>query len=379
MPQIAGNTMARRAILSALFLLAALASAAPPTLAAENGQAPPPGSNAGASDATAEILGAPRDSRGLYRNNNEHPEHGFRELFRWMREHRSATVDPVRFPIEPRAVDTLRQTSDEDLAATWIGHSTFLLQLEGYRILTDPHFTERASPVTFAGPERTTPPGVSIDDLPSIDVIIISHNHYDHLDKRSIRKLLKRLPEQPLVLVPAGLAATLKSWGAEQVIELDWWGSTSDDRFTFTAVPVQHFSARTPFDRNRTLWAGWVIEDSRGGRIFFAGDTGYSNDFREIRRRIGAMDLSLLPIGAYDPRWFMSPMHVDPEQSLQIHLDLKSRLSIGMHWGTFILTDEPMREPVERLAAERDRLKIPKESFVVLRHGQTVELGHLRP
>jgi len=311
----------------------------------------------------------------VFRNNYEHPEHGFRELLRWSREHRAARVDPVRFPIANDAKERLAGVADTERTATWIGHSTFLLQLNGLTILTDPHFTERASPVSFAGPERTTQPGIAMDDLPDIDVIVISHNHYDHLDKGSIRSLLARQSEnQPLILVPSRLGRTLERWGASRVTELDWWTRTTHDGIEFTAVPVQHFSARTPFDRNKTLWAGWIIREADGRQILFVGDSGYSQDFSDIHERFGPMDLSLIPIGAYDPRWFMSPMHVDPEEAVQIHLDVESKLSIGMHWGTFILTDEPMREPLERLAKAREAAEIAEGDFLVLQHGETILL-----
>ena len=281
----------------------------------------------------------------------------------------------MRFPLADRVAPVPGVGRTPRL--TWVGHSTFLLQTGGVNLLTDPHFTQQAFPVSWAGPRRTTPPGIHLDQLPTIDFVVISHNHYDHLDSRTVRRLCERQPENPpTFFVPLRLGATVERFGATRVIELDWWQSARYAEWTVRAVPAQHFSARTPFDRFKTLWAGWVLEHA-GERFFFAGDSGYSPDFREIGDRLGPMDLSLLPIGAYEPRWFMRSMHLNPEEAVRAHLDLRSRYSVGMHWGTFILTDEPMREPPRELARARRAAGVEPERFFVLRHGETRDLSFL--
>jgi len=257
---------------------------------------------------------------------------------------------------------------------TWVGHSTFLWQHLGINLITDPHLTDRASPLEFIGPKRLNPPAIELSELPSIDFVIISHNHYDHLDRKTVLALTKQQREKPpYFLVPLGL----KNWFAdigitENVIELDWWQSKQIGQWNFTAVPVQHWSKRGLFDTNMTLWAGWVVR-SPEQKLFFAGDTGYSKDFIEIGKRYGPMDLSLIPIGAYAPRWFMKDMHVNPEEAVKIHIDVESRQSIGMHWGTFLnLTEEPLLEPPQRLLQELLKQRINPMEFRVLDHGQTL-------
>ena len=244
----------------------------------------------------------------------------------------------------------------------------------GINLITDPHLTNRASPVEFIGPKRLNSPAVELSELPSIDFVIISHNHYDHLDRKTVLALTKQQQEKPpYFLVPLGL----KSWFAdigitEKVIELDWWQSEQIGQWNFTAVPVQHWSKRGLFDTNKTLWAGWVVR-SPEQKLFFAGDTGYSKDFVEIGKRYGPMDLSLIPIGAYAPRWLMKDMHVNPEEAVKIHLDVESRQSIGMHWGTFLnLTEEPLLEPPQRLLQELLKQRMNPMEFRVLEHGQTL-------
>jgi L-ascorbate metabolism protein UlaG (beta-lactamase superfamily) len=244
------------------------------------------------------------------------------------------------------------------------------MQVDGINILTDPHLTKRASPVVFAGPSRTTPPGLDIDDLPEIDVIVISHNHYDHLDYQTILNITrKQINNQPLILVPLKLKKLLESFGARNVKELGWWDTTSFKNLKIHAVPVQHWSNRS-FNTNKTLWCGWVFEN-KNFKCIFVGDTGYSKDFATIQKKFGHMDLSLIPIGAYAPRWFMKDHHCNVEEAIQIHKDLKSKKSIAMHWGTFQLTDEPMDEPVKLLKKLTVEKNLLSNEFIAMTHGES--------
>lgn len=320
---------------------------------------------------------SPRSHRipGGFRNRYPHEDHGVGDALRWWWQRRSLEFTPITFPLAANDPAALAANRSQP-SLTWVGHATFLLQLGGRNVLTDPQFSDRASPVTWAGPRRTTPPGLALDDLPAIDVVVLSHSHYDHLDAASLLRLVARQQASPpIFFVPLGVGAILRRLGLRvEVVELDLWQRAEHLGLDLQAVPAQHFSARTPFDRNRTLWAGWVVEHA-GARVYFAGDSGYSPDFREIRRRVGAMDLSMLPIGAYEPRWFMRPVHTNPEEAVRIHQELESRLSVAMHWGTFILTDEPMDEPPRRLAeAVRDAGR-PSDEFRSLMHGETLWLG----
>jgi len=253
--------------------------------------------------------------------------------------------------------------------ALWIGHSTFLINNGNLTILTDPIFSNRASPLTFAGPKRLIKPVIKIKDLPKVDVITISHNHYDHLDINSLRKIQKKFPNVK-ILVPKGDLKLLKNYNLNNGHEFLWWEEITINNTNFTFTPAQHWSARGLRDRNKSLWGSWFIKN--GDRnIFHAGDTGYSKDFIEIRNRLGEVDFAMIPIGAYDPQWFMSYSHVNPEEALNIAKDLNAKKSIGMHWGTFILTDEPVLEP-------RDKLKnIVAETtlnFYTVKPGDIIEL-----
>jgi len=292
----------------------------------------------------------------------------FKDLVSWMWNRQ--TPEPKPFPVLSPDSSFLK-TNLSQPTLTWIGHSTFLIQIDGVNILTDPHFSDRASPVSFAGPKRYTRPAMTIGNLPRIDVVLISHDHYDHLDLPSVVELFSRQPDSPPVfLTGLKVKARLEDEGITTAQEYDWWESVSLAGFTFHCVPVQHFSGRSLTDRNSTLWCGWVAERN-GYKIFFAGDTGYSDDFKQIHSRLGDMDLSLLPIGAYDPRWFMKSHHVAPEEAVQIHQDVHSRQSVGMHWGTFILTDEPVDEPPVRLRKIMVEKGLDPESFVAFQHGET--------
>jgi N-acyl-phosphatidylethanolamine-hydrolysing phospholipase D len=251
---------------------------------------------------------------------------------------------------------------------TWVGHSTFLLQVDGIHILTDPTWADRASPVDFAGPRRLVPPGLRFEDLPPIHAVIISHDHYDHLDAPTVARLARE--HAPRFFVPLGLRAWLADRGIHDVVELDWWEAASFQGLTIACTPAQHSSGRGAHDQNRRLWASWVVWGS-SRRFFFAGDTGYYPGFKEIGRRFGPFDVAAIPIGGYASYAGRHPNHVNPEEALQILEDIQGRLIVPMHWGTFALNREPFREPPDRLAAEAARRGI-EERVTVLDPGQTL-------
>jgi len=274
----------------------------------------------------------------------------------------------VAFLASNRTVDTL----------TWLGHASFLLQQGGLNILIDPHLTERASPLAFAGPRRVVPPALDFADLPRIDVVLLSHNHYDHMDAPTLERLARQPGGPPQYLVGLGLKSWFDARGITTASELDWWDRRIVNGTTLTFVPVQHWSKRTLWDANQTLWGGWVVESPRF-RFLHAGDTGYSRDFADIRARFDTIDLTALPIGGYAPRWFMRVNHTDPDEAVRIHRDLAARYSVGMHWGTFAdLTDEPLDEPPKRLAEALQREGIAPGKFFVMRHGETRVLDRAR-
>ena len=275
-------------------------------------------------------------------------------------------VPPYRPRVLAPDLKRLQNPDPKVIQVTWIGHCTFLIQTAGFNLLTDPIFSERASPVSFMGPRRQAPPGVALESLPPIAAVVISHNHYDHLDAPTVQ----RLGPGPRFFVPLGLAAWFQESGLKNVTELDWGQSAVLGPVRFHSVPVQHFSQRTPFNRNQSLWCGWVLE-TPAGKIFFAGDAGYSPDFQEIGARFGAMRLSLIPIGGYMPRWFMKTMHLHPPEAVRVHRDLRARVSIGMHWGTFKLTDEPLSEPPVYLEQALQEAGLPPEQFITLGIGET--------
>ena len=281
----------------------------------------------------------------------------------WSRE------EPKKEFIKTNENINLNSLKDREHYALWIGHSTFLINNGDLTILTDPIFSERASPLNFAGPKRLIKPVIKIKDLPEVDVITISHNHYDHLDINSLRKIQKKFPNVK-ILVPKGDLKLLKNYNLNNGFEFLWWEEIIFDNTKFIFTPAQHWSARGLRDRNKSLWGSWFIKNE-DKNIFHAGDTGYSEDFIEIRNRLGAVDFAMIPIGAYDPQWFMSYSHVNPEEALSIAKDLDAKKSIGMHWGTFILTDEPVLEPRERLKKITNQTNI---NFYTVTPGNIIEM-----
>jgi L-ascorbate metabolism protein UlaG (beta-lactamase superfamily) len=275
-----------------------------------------------------------------FRNPNEGAPRGLADVLKWVRTRRRGAWRSLAE--KPSTVPALRI---EDLRATMINHATVLLQMNGVNVLTDPVFSERVSPVSFAGPRRHRPAGVRFDDLPPIEIVLLSHDHYDHLDLPSLRRLEKR--HRPRFFCGLGVGRLLRASGVETVTELDWWESSPAlGPVTVASVPARHFSGRTPFGRNRTLWTGFVLSGP-AGNAFFAGDTGYGPHFEQIGERHGPIRLALLPIGAYKPEWFMGPVHMSPAEALKAHTDLRASTSAAIHWGTFQLADDGQDEPAE--------------------------------
>ncbi len=309
-----------------------------------------------------------------YRNVDDSEEPGFIDFLKW-RWTAFLEGKPPRnskpFPLADTDREFLK-TNRTRTTLTWIGHATVLLQLNGKNILTDPHFSKRASPAQWFGPKRVVRPGLSIRDLPPVDIVVISHNHYDSLDKNSITSLFHRDGGQETrFFVPLGLSAWFKSLGTSRVFELDWWDQREVDDLVLTAVPAQHWSQRLFMARNTSLWAGCAVK-SKDFKFFFAGDSGYTPLFKEIGQKLSPFDLSAIPIGAYEPRWFMRHHHMNADDAAQVHLDVRSKKSVAIHWGTFQLTDEPPDEPPRRLYAALKKLRIAPDEFVVLQHGESI-------
>ena len=290
----------------------------------------------------------------------------FWDVMKW-----KATADNKEWPehIANKNYPLRPLTPTEKVSATFINHATFLLQFPGVNVLTDPVYSERTSPYTFAGPKRVREPGIPFETLPAIDVVIVSHNHYDHMDMATLKKLDAKF--HPLFLVPLGDDKHLKDAGIQNVKALDWWEEVRVKDVRFIFAPSRHWSARQLWDKNECLWGSWMI-DSGAVKVYHAGDTGHGKHFLDIKSRLGAPDLALLPIGAYKPRWFMKHHHMDPEDAVKAHIDLGAARSIAMHFGTFQLTDEGIDEPAKDLTENLSRYKIEPEKFIILDQGQAL-------
>lgn len=254
----------------------------------------------------------------------------------------------------------------------WLGHASLLLRLGGCYVLIDPVLSHRASPVNFYGPKRKNPPPVTVQQLPAVDVVLISHNHYDHLDRCTIKELTKRF-RQATFVVPLGLKRWFSHYPAKRVVELDWWESLVLNDMTLYATPARHWSMRTPWDRNRSLWCGWVIHHP-ALRFYFSGDSGYSEKLVDIGTRLGPFDMAALPIGAYAPRWFMQEQHMDPQQSVRLYQQLNSPRVIPIHWGVFELADESLDEPPQQLSEALKAAGIEQHRFHPLKIGARIDL-----
>jgi N-acyl-phosphatidylethanolamine-hydrolysing phospholipase D len=305
----------------------------------------------------------------------------FGDFLRWRWEAWGIDKTP-QSPTPSIAADLALLKSTHVPTVTWIGHATALVQANGLNVLVDPIFSERASPVQLFGPKRAQPPGVAMADLPHIDAVLISHNHYDHLDRNSVAMLdekAKAAGKTTLFLIPLGLKAWFNDIGIDNIVELDWWQSHTVKDVEFHLTPVQHWSARGLHDRSLTLWGGWAVLGA-DFHWYYAGDTGYSRDFADTAKQFaprqtealgGGFDLALVPVGAYEPRWFMSQQHVNPMESVRIHQDVGAKRSIGVHWGTFALTDEPLDQPPHELAVARQALGVTEADFGLLAIGES--------
>jgi L-ascorbate metabolism protein UlaG (beta-lactamase superfamily) len=286
------------------------------------------------------------------------------DVIKWSRT-RQRTPWPARVALTPHDPPPARVDAGH-VAVTFIGHSTFLLRTASTVMLTDPVFTTHAGPFGRLGPARVRPPAIAAADLPPIDLVLVSHNHYDHLQPSS----LGRFSDRATFVAPLGVVKQLRL-PKGKVHELDWWDTIRSGKAEITCVPAQHFSARTPWDRNRTLWCGYIVRVD-GVVVYFAADTGYTPQFKEIGERCAPIDVALLPIGAYEPRWFMSPIHMNPEEAVRAHQDVGARVSIGMHFGTFQLTDEGIDEPLRALERAKASHGVKADSFRTLDFGESV-------
>ncbi len=304
-------------------------------------------------------------------NPHHHDDRSWRDVWKWKR-HAQRGPWPSRLPSTPSSKPT--PLANSPLAATWIGQATFLLQTRVVNVLTDPVYSDRVGPLNI-GPHRVRAPGIAFDDLPAIDLVLLSHDHYDHCDLATLRRLWRK--HAPLALTPLGNAPLLRSAGfsPERIVELDWWQShTAAPRLDITLTPARHWSNRLRGPRNGRLWGGFFL-NAPGATALFTGDTAYdATMFHDIRTRLGSPDLAMIPIGAYAPRWFMKEQHCDPSEAVQIHRDLGARVSIGMHWGTFPLTDEGFDEPPRELARALATAGLAPSEFLALNSGETVRL-----
>ncbi|NWV90892.1 NAPEP phospholipase, partial [Machaerirhynchus nigripectus] len=263
------------------------------------------------------------------------------------------------------------------MRVTWLGHATVMVEMDELVFLTDPIFSQRASPIQLLGPKRFRGPPCTVAQLPKIDAVLISHTHYDHLDYNTVASLNERFGSELRWFVPLGLLQWMQRCGCENVIELDWWEENcvpGHDAVTFVFTPSQHWCKRTVTDDNKVLWGSWSVLGP-WNRFFFAGDTGYCFAFEQIGKRFGPFDLAAIPIGAYEPRWFMKYQHVDPEEAVRIHIDVQAKKSVAIHWGTFALANEYYLDPPVKLNEALERYGLKKDDFFLLRHGESRNLN----
>jgi L-ascorbate metabolism protein UlaG (beta-lactamase superfamily) len=305
---------------------------------------------------------------GRFHLPGQRSEATFAEIVKWQRS--GSRQKWPRFVENKAYAPPLSKVEGNDISTTWVGHSTVLIQTQGLNILTDPFFSKRASPFQFAGPARVRNPGIALKDLPPLDLILLSHNHYDHLDRPALNALAKN--HHAKLITPLGNGRHVSG---HDVVELDWRQSLKFGTVTITAMPALHWSKRNLRDTNKSLWGAFVVEGPMGV-IYFAADTGYGTGehFRDILKVFGSPRLSLIPIGAYEPRWFMSPQHMNPQEAVKAHLELKCQTSLAIHHGTVQLTDEAIDAPTRALHAALVENALEREDFLVPDIGETLRI-----
>lgn len=319
---------------------------------------------------------------GRFRNPWSGPKapRGQGDLIRWMwerwRSPRAPDPPPEALPRRaPELAEPRVPEETDELRLTWVGQATFLIQLPGLTLLTDPVFSHRASPFRWLGPRRLSPPGLELDALPPVDAVLLSHDHYDHLDAPTVRALRDRFGDDLTWFTPLGYADWLARRGVTRTSELDWWEADHLPRgagaATIRALPARHWTRRRLFDARKRLWCAWSVEWGER-RLFFGGDSGFCPAFAEIGERAGPFDVALLPIGAYEPRWFMRSNHMNPEEAAQASRDLGAAATVGMHWGTFRLTNEPPLEPPRRMREAWSSLGLPDSDLYIPALGETI-------
>ena len=320
---------------------------------------------------TSSGLPAHHGENGFINTDPDFAEAGFNEMAPWI----AAKLGDM-FTGAPK-VDIPREFNsgaifkeNKPYTITWVGHATTVIQMEGKNILTDPVWSSRVGPFKWAGSPRVTEPGLSIDKLPPIDIILISHNQYDHLDDSSIEELADRFPDAKY-FVPLRVRDWFEDKGIRNVEEYDWWEGGSVGELKIICAPTQHFSGRWINDRNQSLWCSWIVTGKK--RLYFGGDSGYCSHFENIGRKFGPFDLTMVPIGAYEPRRLMRPVHMNPEEAVQTNLDLRGKKMLGIHWGTFMMTDEPMDEPPVKLADAVKAKNLSPDDYWALKLGETRE------
>ena len=336
--------------------------------------------------------GSERDADGRFVNRYADLSHSQNFLsWQWTRL-TEGLPKPAKTPTPQTPVNEARLRAPQgDAQVTWIGHSSLLYQIDGKNFLFDPVYAEYASPVPPLGPKRAQPPGIPFDSLPHIDAVFISHNHYDHLDLETVRRLAQQTGDAPIFYVPLGVDAwfvehvpgTRADGGSPNVIAMDWDETRTlagkSQLMTIRFLAVQHWAARSPFDRNKTLWGSWAIEHPQF-RFWFAGDLAYSPDIDDIARSHGGFDLAAIPIGVYEPRWFMKRAHVDPHEAIEVYQKIRAKKAIGIHWGTFDgLSDESLDQPPQVFEQARQASKLSADSFALFRIGETRSYSRGRP
>lgn len=308
---------------------------------------------------------------GFINTDPDFKEASFTEMAPWVASHlKDVLLKAPKVDIPREYNDGSRYNDAKPYTVTWVGHSTVLIQMEGKNILTDPVWTDNAGPFKFAGAKRVSDPGIDIEKLPRIDIVLISHNHYDHLDQSAIETLADRNPNIRF-FVPLRVGDWFEDKGIRNVEEFDWWEGISFLGLKIICTPTQHFSGRWVNDRNQSLWCSWTVLGKK--RLYFMGDSGYCSHFKSIGKKFGPFDLTLVPIGAYEPRRLMKPVHMNPEEAVQANLDLEGKKMLAIHWGTFLMTDEPMDEPPKKLFEAVAEKNCKRDDYWVFKLGETRE------